>query len=208
MINDEDYIKPPSTSKRLKESEWLVLQTLWERGDCTLKDLSDKFGISIVAISRGLNNRGAVKGSQADTANHEFVTKIRDQKKQLLEEVFTFKKRYIKYGDFLMNLAMSEITEAKKRHVNIATIRPQLQSIKEATAIYKTVRHDMFHLYGLYDEVKEVDETLPEFNIGVYTEADIDTIREGQKMMAEMIAANNAEFEQKNNDSDPEEDSE
>jgi hypothetical protein len=181
----------PEPSKRLKESEWLVVSSLWEMGEVTLKELSEKFGVSEPALSQGLKRRGIKRGSKAHLASKEIETKIRAEKEQLVEEIFTFKKRFLKYGDFLMTLTMNEITEAKKNKEKLFSRKNEIETIIAATKVYKTIRNDMFHLYDLYNPDNQPQDEKT-FNIGVYDEQDIKALRESQEMMADMIKDQNA----------------
>ena len=174
------------TPKRLTEAEWVAVSSLWELGEVTLKDLSERFGISEPALSQGLKRRGIKRGSKAHLASKEIELRIKEEKEKMVEDIFLFKKKFLKYGDFLMTLTMNEITEAKKDGVKLYTKKPELEAIFSATKIYKTIRHDMFHLYDMYNN-DSAGETTEEFNFGVYSEEDIAKIREAQELIdAEM----------------------
>lgn len=175
-----------TTSKRLRESEWLVVTNLWEMGDVTLKELSEKFKVSEAALSQGLKRRGIKRGSKAHLAFKEIEMKSKEEREKLIEDIYNFKKRFLRYGDFLMTLTMNEITDAKKGGT-LVTARPALDAIGAATKVYKTIRNDMFHLYDLYNPDNKPQEDM-EFNIGVYSEKDIDALREAQELYAKEFA--------------------
>lgn len=179
---DKDSDESP---RRLKESEWLVVSSLWERGESTLRELSETFKVSEAALSQGLKRRGIKRGSKAHVALKEIEQKSREEKEKLIEDIYNFKKKFLKYGDFLMTLTMTELTEAKKGG-KIATAKPQLETIYAATKVYKTVRNDMFHLYDLYNPDNQPQENL-DFNIGVYSDKDIEAMREAQELLAKQM---------------------
>lgn len=183
-MSEETEIKIPEveTSKRLKDSDWIVIVSLWERGEVTLADLSDKFGVTVAALSQGLRRRGAVRGKNAHASIKKVQEKIDQEKDKLIEDIYNFKKRFLKYGDVLMNLAMSEITEAKKASIPLSTRKGNLEAIASATKVFKAIRHDMYHLYDLYDDNKTENDNF-NFNVGVYTEDDIEALREAQKYL-------------------------
>jgi hypothetical protein len=182
-IESEKEELSETSSKRLKESEWIVISSLWERGEVNLKDLSEKFGISEAALSQGLKRRGIKKGSKAHIAYKEIEAKSKEEREKLIEDIYKFKKRFIQYGDFLMNMAMNAITEAKKDKKPLITTKPDLDAIFAATKIYKTVRNDMFHLYDLYNPDTAPNEEL-EFNIGVYSQEELEDLKEAQELYA------------------------
>ena len=76
---------------------------------------------------------------------------------------------------------MNEITEAKKSGKKLAVTKPELEAIFAATRVYKTIRNDMFHLYDLYNPESQPNNDL-EFNIGVYSEDDLNSLREAQEI--------------------------
>jgi hypothetical protein len=191
--------KDESTSKRLKESEWIVVCSLWEMGEVTLKDLSAKFGVSEAALSQGLKRRGIKRGAKAHLANKEVEHKIKEEREKLVEEIFLFKKKFLRYGDFLMTLTMNEITEAKKAGDKIASKKPELDAIFAATKVYKTIRNDMFHLYDLYNPDSQPSDDL-QFNIGVYSETDIKDLREAQEIYTKEYGNLDKEDEDEDNE--------
>lgn len=184
--------KDSDSPKRLKESEWVVVCHLWEKGDSTLRELSEQFGISEAALSQGFKRRKVKRGAKAHLALKEIEAKTKEERAKLVEEVFQFKKRFLKYGDFLMSLTINEITETKKAKKTLASIRPELESIYSAVKTYKTIRNDMFHLYDLYNPDAQPDNDL-EFNIGVYSEEDLKNIEEAQKLLAEKFESSDEE---------------
>lgn len=197
---ESELEKEDSPTKRLKESQWIVISALWEAGDITLKELSEKFGISEAALSQGLKRRGIKRGAKAHLMHKETEAKIKEEREKLVEEIFLFKKKFLRYGDFLMTLTMNEITEAKKAGGTVASKKPELEAIFSATKVFKTIRNDMFHLYDLYNPDSTPQNDL-DFNIGVYSEEEIKNLREAQDLYAK-------NFGKENEESDDEDDGE
>lgn len=188
-MEEEDKTETP---KRLTESQWIVVSSLWELGEVTLKDLSFKFGISEAALSQGLKRRGIKRGAKAHLASKEIELRIKEEKEKMVEEIFNFKKRFLKYGDFLMTLTMNELTDAKKSGGKLFSKKTEIDTIFAATKVYKTIRNDMFHLYDLYNQEHNGDEQ-EEFNFGVYSEKEIEQLREAQELLDKEMAAGNLE---------------
>ena len=180
----------PTVSKRLKESDWLVIVALWERGEVTLSELSTKFSISKAALSQGLKRRGAVRGSKAHVATKKIQEKIESEKEKLIEDIYNFKKRFIGYGSYLSEMAVTTIREAAMPGgKGVANVRGELVSIFEATKTVSKIRDDLYHLYDMYDKDNSHQENF-DFNIGVYSSDDIDDLRKAQEFLdADEIAA-------------------
>lgn len=200
-MEEEDKTETP---KRLTESQWIVVSSLWELGEVTLKDLSFKFGISEAALSQGLKRRGIKRGAKAHLASKEIELRIKEEKEKMVEEIFMFKKRFLKYGDYLMTLTMNEISDAKKSGGKLFSKKTEIDTIMAATKVYKTIRNDMFHLYDLYNQENNGDEQ-EEFNFGVYSEKEIDQLREAQELLdAEMGKDNSDQLDFDDDDDDDE----
>lgn len=183
--------KPPKdtkdeTAKRLTEAEWIVVSSLWERGEVTLKDLSTKFRISEAALSQGLKRRNVKRGARAHEAFKETEEKLRAEREKLIEDIYNFKKDFLKYGNFLMRLTMNEITDAKAKGEKLIGRKNEIETIIAATKVYKTIRNDMYHLYNLYDKEEVAEEDKQEFNIGVYTQRELDELRQAQEIESSM----------------------
>jgi DNA-binding MarR family transcriptional regulator len=196
--SDKEEIESP---KRLKESQWIVISSLWEMGEVTLKDLSEKFGISEAALSQGLKRRGIKRGAKAHSVYKEVEAKSKEEREKLVEEIYAFKKKFLRYGDFLMTLTMNQIMEAKKGDKSIASCKPEIDAIFAATKVYKTIRNDMFHLYDLYNPDAQPDDHL-DFNIGVYSQKELDDLKEAQELYAKEFAELNEDNQDE--DKDPE----
>jgi hypothetical protein len=168
-------------TKRLKESDWIVIVALWERGEVTLSELSDRFTISKAGLSQGLKRRGAVRGSKAHIATKKIQEKIESEKEKLVEDIYNFKKRHIGYGNYLADMAVETVRAAKSPGgVGLANCRGDLASIVEAVKVIDKVRDNLYHLYDLYNKENVPSENM-DFNIGVYSEKDVDALREAQK---------------------------
>lgn len=193
--------KEDTSSKRLKESEWIVVSSLWESGDVTLKDLSEKFGISEAALSQGFKRRGIKRGAKAHLASKEIEAKSREERVKLVEDIYIFKKKFLRYGDFLMTLTMNEITQAKKDGLKLTTKKPELEAIFAATKIYKTIRNDMFHLYDLYNPDAQPENDL-EFNIGVYSEKELEDLKNAQELYAKEYGSKDEDEDEEDNEAE------
>lgn len=191
MEKEEEKETP---SKRLTEAQWLVASSLWERGEVTLRELAEKFDVSEAALSQGFKRRDIKRGSKAHLAHKEIEAKTREEKSKLIEEIFEFKKRFLKHGDYLMGLAMREIKNAdEKNELDKLQVRQKIENVFAATKVYKTIRNETFHLYGLYDENNGLQDNQLEFNIGVYSEKELETLREAQEMYAKQFDSDNDE---------------
>lgn len=190
-------------SKRLKESEWIIVSSLWESGEVNLKELSERFCISESALSQGLKRRGIKRGAKAHISYKEIEKKTKEEKEKLIEDIFNFKKKFLRIGEQLMTMTMDLLADAESKKESLLSKKGEIDTIISATKVYKTVRNDMYHLYDLYDKENKPMEEL-DFNIGVYSQDDIDALRESQRIIEEM-AVNLSEEDEEDDEFDTDE---
>jgi hypothetical protein len=172
--------------KKLSPAEWEQVVVLWELGKSTLAELSNLFGISKVALNKGLKNRGSVKGIRSHEIGTSALEAAKSDVQKNLERVASMKERYLGYSDLLAKLTMREITEAVRDKIPLANKRNDIQTLQRAASVMATLRNENFHLFGLYDEDTIKDE-LPEIGITEYSADEISKIQRGFEEVEDII---------------------
>lgn len=172
--------------KKLTPAEWEQVVVLWELGKSTLRELSKLFGISEVALHKGLKNRGAVKGIRSHEIGASAVEAAKSDVQKSLERIAAMKERYLGYSDLVAKLTMKEITEAVRDKVPLATKRNDIQTLQRAAAVLATLRNENFHLFGLYDE-DTIKEDLPDIGITEYSADEIAKIQRGFEEVDDIV---------------------
>lgn len=127
---------------RLTESQWSEAAALWELGEVTLADLSERYGCTINSISRKLKKIGAKRGSKAQEHRREVIKTV--QKSALTDSEITgqrirdTKEEAYTWAVMLQKAALSEIANALQNKTNLAIKTPALKAIEKAIAIVET----------------------------------------------------------------------
>ncbi len=167
-------------SRFLSPAEWEQIVAIYEHGQDTMEGLSKKFGISTVAINRGLKKRGVVKGSKAYVYADAVSEVIRDNASEKAKEVNAFKKNMHTYGDYIMQLSIAELKKISEMPDSIDKTKLMQEATKNSANILKTIRDHKYHLYDLYNE-KIDDEKIPEIGVAEYTDEEIALIQKEQE---------------------------
>ncbi|CAO3459740.1 hypothetical protein [Azospirillum argentinense] len=174
-------------SKRLSESEWAAASELYELGDTTLEELSAKFGVSTVALSKGLRRRGVKKGAKAGevakavaaaTAAAATAAKVEEvldaaaQRKRRIDET---KKDHYTWSTMIGRLTMAELARAQAAKEPFSSVAANIKALRHAHATITQVREER---YSILDAAGEVDEKeLPELPIRELTDLEIEELR-------------------------------
>lgn len=177
--SDEKDDNQPSY-RRLTEPEWEQACLLWERGEATLRELSEKFGITKANIHIGLKQRGSVKNARIAEVRREIEEAATDDAAEKRLHIRDLKKRYDNYADFIGKSLMKKIIDVTKANNPLTTIASEVNVLKNASTTIKNVRDELWEINGLYDDI-EGDEVMEDLIIGVMTEEDEAMIRQLQE---------------------------
>ncbi|MCG5512848.1 hypothetical protein [Ectothiorhodospira shaposhnikovii] len=172
--------KPGSSSRRLGEADWIEAATLWESGNYTLEDLSNRFGISKEALSKGFKKRGSEKGAKSK----EYAEKVKAAIGRAAEEealihaqrVMETREKSYEWIMALTKMAMSEAVSAAKARVPIATKLDNLKAIEKAMNVVSTGSNELFRVLNIKpDDIG--DDQLPELTISEMTADEIAAVQ-------------------------------
>lgn len=170
-------------TRKLTEAEWVEIVELWELGEVKLEDLSERFGISAPAISKGLKKRGAVKGSKAAAkaaavaaavvaSEIEEAVDTAAERRKRVEET---KKQHYEWTTMLAKMAMATIAEAKRAGKPLSAVAGDLKALQSATNIVARARDERYTILDMHNEVDE--KGLPDLVIRDLTDDEIEDLR-------------------------------
>lgn len=156
MTDTSDHDTPeeaPAKQKRLTPAEWEQVKLLWEYGNHTLADLSDKFGIRRDTIHRRLKEDGIEKGARAHEAAQAITSGMNDEMaKQAAENVKRIvetRNDHYRYAEVLARMTMGEIVGAKNASQAFATRDANLAALNKAAKTLEVLRKERWVLLGL-----------------------------------------------------------
>lgn len=177
-VKKEGTPKPKKVgTPKLTQAQWAEAEALWETGEYTLKDLSDKFGIRPESMSRGLKSRGSVKGSasvkeEIKKAVAEAASEDPAARAAKIKEV---KDRHERFNGVLFGLMSAKLTECKRAGLNERTIEPDINALLKCAKLNEMIRAERYILLGIDDG--DDDEALPDIVVRNLTAGETDRIR-------------------------------
>lgn len=174
---------------RLTDAQWSEAGVLWERGEASLRELSERFGVREETLSRGLKARGHEKGAKAEehsknVAEHVEKTLMNDAA-AMAARIRATKEDHYKYAETLAKLIMKEIIEAQRNSRPVALAHDSIKTLRMAAQALQTVRGERWVLLGLDKDDAEADE-LPELLVSVLNEEKIAEIQQGTNELDEL----------------------
>jgi DNA-binding MarR family transcriptional regulator len=164
---------------RLTPSDWATVVTLYERGEKTLRELAEQFGVSPQAIQKGLKQRGIEKASRLDEVSNEVDDVARKERERRVKQAAQHVETYAAWYNVLAKLAMKKVIDANQAG-GIATVNADVLTIKNAIAIIEKARNESWDILGIEDLLGEGSE-LPDLNVGEYSESELERIREANE---------------------------
>lgn len=171
MIEDTEEVK----GKRLSESEWQQAVELYELGKGTLDSLAELFGVSRVAINKGLKKRGAQKGVRAWEIAQDLNEKIKSSSSEKAQKIVKMKDDFDKVTSLLLAKTVKELGKIDDMPESTEKKKLMQLALKNSTDIVTKLRNEKYHLYDLYDEKIEEDK-IPELAVTEYSQEEIDFI--------------------------------
>ena len=169
--------------KRLSEKEWSEIVVLWELGEHSLQDLSDRYGITTGAISSGLNRRGAIHGRLAMEEAQKVAKGSQDDFAVMLQRAKDTKDFHYKSSSLIGQLAVKKVQQAERGDISYAQADDEIKVLLNASKVNAEARKERFAVLGL-DKDDLVLEDLPELTIQEMSSFEVEQIRAEQDRRA------------------------
>ena len=178
--------KKAKETKRLSPVQWEEIKTLWELGEVTLSELSDRYGISNSALSQGLKHRGATRGSRAkelakvvEKKAAEAVAEIpfSATKQQRIEQT---KRQHYEWSEFIGKATMGRLALAQRESRPFSSEMHNLKALRVAAVTVGDVLKQRYHILDVENQVEE--GALPILEIVGMDDDRIKAIRETQDL--------------------------
>jgi len=151
-----------SVQKRLTPDEWKKITLLWEYGNHTLAELSERFGIRPDSIHKKLSNAGTVKGSRAHEAAATATSALEDEMaKQAAENtkrIITTRNDHYRFAEAITKMVMQELINANNTKAAFSTKDANLSALNKAAKTLEVLRKERYALLGLDKEDGDPDD--------------------------------------------------
>jgi predicted DNA-binding protein YlxM (UPF0122 family) len=167
--------------KRLLPSQWAELSALWESGDHTLAELSDRYGVSQRAIQSHFKKHGCVKGAKA--AEMTAVVKEKIFKDELgNKDALTYRAREMREDTYnnaklVEGLIMAQLQIAQKDPTQAFKASTAMKTLSLAAAALERLHATKLRALGL-DRDNAPPTEMPVLTFRDLTPAEIEERRE------------------------------
>lgn len=177
-------ITPTREAKtRLKESDWRIIEVLWETGDVTLRELAEKYNCAVETLTTHFRKFKIKKGSRADDIR-KAVRKQQEIQAQseaavISERIRTTKEDHYKMAAALAKITFGEIIKMRSTETPYSRGEKDIKALLLAAETLKKCREERWVTLGLDKDA--IDETaLPELTLHTLTAEEIQKMRDNQ----------------------------
>lgn len=172
-------------SKRLTPREYARAKTMWISGDYSLQEISDQVGVGITSLSRRFKRDGLKKGADADKVSAAVKKAIERssaaQAEELASTAHDIKMQALKALKLFNQKAYADVAQSIQKNTKLAEVLNDLKALKVASEIVSTNYGTGARILGL-DKDLNPDDVLPELQIQLMTENDVQELREAQRL--------------------------
>lgn len=192
----EESSEPAAKQTRLTPREYATAKTMWQSGDYSLTEISNKVGVTNTALSRRFKRDGVKKGSYADKTAAAVQKSIERTAAAQAEELSTYahdlKMNALKAIDLFNRKAYADVAKAIKDGTPVGERLTDLKALAEASKIISQNYTTGSNILGLDRELDDSDQ-LSELRIKIMTEEDVIELREKQRR--ELAEANGEDID-------------
>lgn len=165
---------------RLAASEWAEVEALWQAGEATLAELSERYGPSPRALQSHFSKAGIVKGETASalaaTVREMITTESLESDEVLAERAKDTRERAYRNAVRVEELVMAQLTLAEHDPSQVMRVNSSLKALNLAAGALERLHSIKLRALGL-DRADAVPDKLPVLEIVGLTEEQCERIR-------------------------------
>ena len=179
---------------RSSPATWAEIRALWETGEPTLAELSDRYGVATPTLQVHFEKHGTVKGSKAReiaaAVKEEVFGELLDDKDVKVQRAKETRESAYRNAVTVEHLVMAQLQEAQKDPASAFKAAAAIKSLSLAAAALERLHGLKRTALGLdHDSVlpDELPDELPEIILREYTQEEIEQIRAEQNADGEAL---------------------
>ena len=187
VIEENRARKAEETQKRgarLTPTQWREIEFLWESGEVTLKDLSEKYGKRIDTFTSHFRKYKIKKGARIEELRKVAAEIQKEQARSdasiISQRIRDTKDQHYKMADGISRLVFNELLEVKKKGLKFREIQGDLKSLFLAMDTLKKCREERWAILGLDKDAID-EEALPELVMSTMTPEQAQELRKAQE---------------------------
>lgn len=170
--------------RRLTPRQWREIEILWESGEVTLKNLSERYGKHIDTFADHFKKYGVKKGARAEELRRIAEEISREQAKTdagiIAGRIRATREEHYKMATAIGKITFGLVLETRKNGKEYKTIQNDIKSLYLAMNTLQKVREERWTVLGLDKDVTD-EETLPELVMSTMTPEQAQALRQAQE---------------------------
>lgn len=164
---------------KLSPSDWANVVVAYQSGEKNVIELAEEFGVSHQAISKGLRERGVQRVSKLteNIVNEEDQARV--QRTADVVKARMQVERFSKFNDVITQMVMKRVIDGDRDN-SLRTYDSDIKVLNNASKIVERARRENWTILEI-ERVLEGEESLPDLNVGEYTPAELEAIREANE---------------------------
>lgn len=161
--------------KKISAADWGTIVTLASRGEKTVRELAEMYGVKRQSIHEGLARRGVQVASRIQAVQAEIEDAASAARKKKVVDANKKAEDYSKRLDLIVQLTVKKIVDANNSGT-LAAANGDILTLKNAIVTISKGRQEHWDIHKV-DELLQENEELAELNVGEYTEDELEAIR-------------------------------
>lgn len=167
--------------RRLNENAWVEIENIWRKGEVTLAELSEAYGVSTRALQSHFAKAGITKGEQAAAmavaAKEAIEAEDLSDRDRLVSRAKEIRERTYRHATAVEDLVMAQLEIAQHDPSQTHRVASALKATSLAAAALERLHGLKYRALGL-DRDDALPHDLPVLKIVNLTEGDIKRLRE------------------------------
>ncbi len=171
-------------SKRLNGREYARAKTMYQSGEYSLQEISNEVGVSASALAKRFKRDGVTKGSDATRVSAAVKRAIEKtsaaQAEELAQAAHDLKMQALKAIRLFNHKAYNDVATSIRDNKPLAEKLNDLKALETASKVIGANYSTGARILGLDKEI-DIGDQLPELQIQIMTENDVQELRERQE---------------------------
>lgn len=173
--------KESSSKSRITPAQWSEAKALWESGEFTLTQISEKVGVTREHLSRRFKKEGIEKGVKKIETTAAAAEAVESELSRLAKilpaRIAETKEQHYQWASNIGKLAMQTVIIAQRDGRPLSSTGEDLKALDRLMAIEAKVMEQRYKALGIDREDYVDEESLPTLTIDILTEEEMTDIR-------------------------------
>ncbi|MGI1988700.1 hypothetical protein [Shewanella glacialipiscicola] len=176
--------------RRLTPREWSGAVAMYESGEFTLEQISEKYSVHVVTVQRYMSKNGIEKGSKSNSIKRKVEERLAEDAEEevslIVKRTQETKEEHYRICQAIDKRIARELITSGQDDKPISASINNLKALKIMAETLKITREARYTILGVTAESSDVDD-LPSLEVREMLDSEIKEIRDSQKAGAQIM---------------------